>query len=99
MSDAAEFTAHVTHHDDRAVFVLTGELDLSTVPVLDRLLAYNAEGDLEVDCSNLTFMDSSGLGLLLSTSKNRKITLVRPNALIVSLLGITGVKDFFRIVH
>jgi len=98
MSDAVGLTAHATRHDDRVVFHLSGELDLATVPILDRLLAQNAQGDIEVDCSELNFLDSSGLGVLLSTSKSRSITLVHPNELIMSVLDITGVKDLFRIV-
>ncbi len=46
---------------------LVGELDVSTAPELrqhaDRIV--DADGDVWIDCANLTFADSSGLDAML----------------------------------
>jgi anti-sigma B factor antagonist len=44
--------------------VVRGELDLATAPQLDQALGA-LSGDVTVDCRDLTFVDSSALGVLL----------------------------------
>jgi anti-anti-sigma factor len=62
---AVRFSAH----GERCVLRLTGELDLETVPELrehaEAELAAGAFQTLSLDLSGLTFIDSSGLGLLV----------------------------------
>jgi anti-sigma B factor antagonist len=50
-----------------SVVALSGELDLSTIPLLEqRLLAeLRAKRNVVVDLSELSFIDSSGIGLLI----------------------------------
>jgi anti-sigma B factor antagonist len=66
---------------------LVGELDVSTAPELrrhvDQIAA--ADGDVLVDCSELTFADSSGLDTLIRLAKTLRdedrrlvLTSVRP---------------------
>jgi anti-sigma B factor antagonist len=66
---------------------LVGELDMSTAPELrshvDEIV--NAPGDVLVDCSELTFADSSGLDTLIRLAKSLRehdrrlvLTSVRP---------------------
>lgn len=98
MNDPIEFTATAEGDHTRVVVALAGELDLSSVGTLERVLTDHPLGDLELDCSDLTFLDSSGLGLLLSTSRTRAITLLRPSEIVLSVLDITGVLDLFEIV-
>lgn len=41
---------------------VAGELDLATAPAFERTLTTeNGGGDLEIDCSDLRFMDSQGV--------------------------------------
>lgn len=52
--------------------VLEGELDMATADELrDRLLAKPREGPLLLDFSGITFMDSSGLRVLLEAAQGR----------------------------
>jgi len=55
-------------------FRVAGELDLLTVPQLrDALSGAGIQGpDVVLDFSDVSFVDSSGLGLLLSTAKTRQ---------------------------
>jgi anti-anti-sigma factor len=53
--------------DGLAIVALAGELDLSSVPRLEGRLLGEAErqGNVVVDLTRLTFIDSSGIGLLI----------------------------------
>ena len=67
------FSATVSHRDDdSAIVTVSGELDISTAPalksVLDELCG-NGRLKVIVDLSGMSFIDSSGLGLLVKTLK------------------------------
>jgi anti-anti-sigma factor len=54
-------------------FRVSGELDLLTVPQLrDALAAARPSKDIVLDFAGVSFMDSSGLGLLVSTARTTK---------------------------
>jgi anti-anti-sigma factor len=64
--------ARLTVRIDRAganlsVVALSGELDLSTIPLLEKRLLgeVRAKRNVVVDLSDLSFIDSSGIGLLI----------------------------------
>jgi anti-sigma B factor antagonist len=76
-----------------------GELDLAGVPELEAQLAA-CVGDVALDCSGLTFVDASGLGLLVRTrnacdTRGVKFTLVEPSGCLLRLLSITGLDAVF----
>ncbi len=81
--------------DGGRVFVLRGELDASTCPGLIECLTGPSGCLVVVDLSQLTFIDSSGLGAL-HAAKQRAIknggTLVvsRPSPMVHRVLEITG---------
>ncbi len=53
-------------------WVVVGELDLATAPVLERELgSEESPGDLRLDCSSLAFMDSQGVRSLLVVAGTR----------------------------
>jgi anti-sigma B factor antagonist len=52
--------------------MLEGEIDVSTAPDIEaRLLAYveEANGDAVIDCGGLTFIDSTGLSMLIKAQR------------------------------
>jgi anti-sigma B factor antagonist len=57
--------------NEHSVIALAGELDLSTIPRLEgRLLEeLRARGSVVVDLTRLTFIDSSGMGLLIKAHR------------------------------
>lgn len=84
-------------HGEVAVLVLRGELDLATVPSLrDRLLdVVRTHRSVILDLAGLGFLDSTGLGLLVSAVKRlqeRDGTLVvaAPSPAVVRLLEVSG---------
>ena len=71
---------------------LIGEVDIATAPQLREALQGFRTSDVELDLSELTFMDSSGLGVLLSLAGSRNgngpVVLLNPSAGIERLFGI-----------
>ena len=63
---------------------MTGEIDITTVPALRRLPS-TLDGDVEINCEDVTFVDSSGVGLFIGVHKalsgrGHRLTLRRLNA-------------------
>jgi anti-anti-sigma factor len=60
-------TAFAIDSDGPRMFFLSGELDLSTIPLMETAIqpAIDRAGPLTLDVSGLTFIDSSGVGAIL----------------------------------
>jgi stage II sporulation protein AA (anti-sigma F factor antagonist) len=67
----ADFSYDVTRRAGSAELALAGELDMSATfrlePAIDRLIASGDVSELVLDLGGLHFIDSSGIGLLLTT--------------------------------
>jgi len=92
------FTVHLEQRGPLARLFLTGELDDATTPILERSLR-EIERDpttgLIIDLSGLTFLDSSGLLLLLRASERagqagRAFGIVDPRPNVRRILRVTG---------
>jgi len=88
-----------TRHDGASCVRLIGEIDLA---VKDELIDHvrDAAADaalIEVDCSEVTFIDSSGLGALVllnkeAQSSQKRLTLVDLSDAMRRLIQITGLE-------
>jgi anti-anti-sigma factor len=91
-----EIDAH--QHDELVHVVLTGELDLSTVEKVEHELL-RVEGAsptiVALDLSRLTFLDSSGLRLIVSADQRAR----RDNRRFVVIRGPETVQRVFTITH
>jgi anti-anti-sigma factor len=72
---------------------LVGELDLAGAPELRACLA-GVEGDIEVDCSGLTFIDAAGLGVFVAAhhaceARGVRLLVVDPPACMLKVLALT----------
>jgi anti-anti-sigma factor len=84
---------------------VTGELDLASLEVLGKALdgAFEAAlGDVEVELSNMTFCDSTGLCLLLTARRRlqaagRALRLVNPTPGMLRLLELSATRDLFEV--
>ena len=88
-----------------AVVSLEGELDLATAPQLrERLvvLAEENDPDIVLDLTHLSFIDSTGLSVLVmalnrSRAAGGSIMLRNPSASVMRILEITGLVSVFAI--
>lgn len=93
-------------HDGLAHVVLTGELDLSTIAKVEQELA-RVEGQgpatVALDLSQLTFLDSSGLRVIVSADQrarreNRRFVVVRGPETVQRVFSITRLDEQLELV-
>jgi anti-sigma B factor antagonist len=77
------------------VFALRGELDISSCPGLAEHLVAPPGALIVVDLAALTFMDSSGLGVLhaarrVAIKDGGSLIVTRPNAMVRRVMEMTG---------
>jgi stage II sporulation protein AA (anti-sigma F factor antagonist) len=87
--------------DGRGVWHLCGELDADGVPELSGRLI-GVDGDVTLDCSGLTFLDSSGLALFVTThracqARGAKLAIVNPSQCVIRLLELTGLSTLLAV--
>ncbi|MGA8575610.1 MAG: STAS domain-containing protein [Candidatus Cybelea sp.] len=91
----------------RLVFNLRGSLDLATAPTVRAALSEATEKgnhDLIVDLSQLEFLDSTGLGVLIgahrrAAERGGSFRLIVNEGSILRLLNITGLIAVFSVFH
>ncbi|HEX2162164.1 MAG TPA: STAS domain-containing protein [Thermoleophilaceae bacterium] len=93
-------------HDGLAHVVLTGELDLSTIAQVEQELS-RVEGEgpatVALDLSRLTFLDSSGLRVIVSADQrarreNRRFVVVRGPDTVQRVFSITRLDEQLDLV-
>ncbi|WHH56865.1 STAS domain-containing protein [Petroclostridium sp. X23] len=92
-------------NDSVIIVALSGEIDISTIGELkDKLydIITKNEKSLKLDCMNLNYIDSTGLGVLVGALKkvkhnNKDIVLVNLKSNIKKLFLITGLDKVFVI--
>jgi anti-anti-sigma factor len=88
-------------HNMSEPFRLVGEVDIGVVPSMaEDLLAYVSaiEGDVHVDCSQMTFIDSSGLAMLVGVHRSlngRQLLLHNISASCLVPLRVSGLDTVF----
>lgn len=76
--------------------VLTGEIDAHTAGLLrDVLFPGPPDGDLSIDVSNVTFIDSSGLSVVLEAHQaferdGRRLVLIAPSRPVARVIAVSG---------
>jgi anti-anti-sigma factor len=89
---------HVELDGDRGAS-LSGELDLSSYEEAERILAplFAAEDDVTLDVSRLTFMDSSGIRLIIQLRQalpsDRRLILRSATPQVARVADIAGLAD------
>jgi anti-sigma B factor antagonist len=86
--------------DGCSVVFAVGEIDLAASPVMREVMAEAVESGrhLIVDLSAVSFLDSTGLSVLLGTQKtmattHRSMSLAEPSVFVAKVLRITRVDD------
>lgn len=94
-----------TPGSDRYVITVSGEVDLATSPDLDAAIIAALEsgsGSIVVDLTDVSFMDSSGLGVIVRGLKRcreaeKDLDLVITNERVLKVFGITGLDQVIPI--
>jgi anti-sigma B factor antagonist len=86
-----------------SVVTLSGELDLSTIPRMQPALMeqISQRRAVLVDLTGLSFIDSSGIGVLIQASRESNGTplgvVIGPGSQVERVFGITGVDKAMRV--
>ena len=96
-------TVEADNGDGDAHLRVGGEVDLATAPQLDAALGdlvVATDGDLRIDCAELTFIDSSGISVLVATEQRlaadgRKLVLRDPSEQFRQVLAVTALDEVF----
>ncbi|GAA6527521.1 STAS domain-containing protein [Intrasporangium sp. DVR] len=92
-------------HGDRTVVHLGGEIDVYTAPFVREKLdeqIHAGRADLIVDLSEVTFLDSTGLGVLVgrlkfARTRGGSLRLVGTSERVLRVFAITGLDKVFDI--
>jgi anti-sigma B factor antagonist len=104
-SDSDFSVVGLSYSDSEAVITLAGELDLAGVPVLQACLLEAAAGGadtIEVGFARVTYVDSSGLGILVSAHKRLQsrggiLVISQPSERVMRVLTISGLSRYLNI--
>lgn len=97
---APGFCARLSATDPRCI-VVTGDLDTHTRDLLDaELQALGTDGDVVLDLSGLTFIDSGGLHLLLTyhslhDDAGTRLRVRKPSQSFTRLMDLVMLTDYF----
>ncbi|MEY9931245.1 anti-anti-sigma factor [Catenulispora sp. GP43] len=97
-----EFSCTATRSADRVVLTVAGDVDLAAHGVFQTDLdqAWDADCDLVIDCSRITFLDSMGLRVLVhamqrASTHGRDIALAAPSEPVQRVLDLAGIRTLF----
>ena len=96
-----------THERDWAIVALEGEIDITRAEELASLVDLRCEGHCPntiIDLTNVSFMDSSGLGWLTRTqehlrSESGEMRVVVGEGSVTRLFDLTGLLPVFSLNH
>ena len=103
----SRLTSHSDESDGRVRLVLSGEFDLSSATLIEDVLKEIEEKRPEVlvlDLRELTFMDSTGLRVMVSADArarddSRRLAIVQGPEAVHRVFRITGLDDHLDIVE
>lgn len=100
MSDALSRLTVSVHDSD---VIVSGDIDAHTCPDLTAALEpLPGQGDVRVDASSVSFMDSSGLRVLISAhqaaeASGRRLVIDRPSSSVVRLIEVSGLSGHLHV--
>lgn len=99
------FKTGIERRGESTVLGLAGELDIATVPSFEaavkEALGSPSAPKLVIDMLDVTFLDSSGLGALVSLRQSHPeldIVLVVGGGIVRKAIDTTGLTEWFRLV-
>lgn len=97
-------TILMNHNADTLTLALTGRLDTTTAPQLEKALQENLNGlhNIIFDFAGVEYISSAGLRVLLSAQKKTNaaagtMNLIHVNEMVMEVFDITGFADILTI--
>jgi anti-anti-sigma factor len=99
------FAADLVYLNGDAIVVLRGDLDMRSAPELAgvlKALIDDGPSEVVVECSALSFIDSSGVSVLVSAQRrlekeHRRLLLRSPRRNVVRVFEITQLMEFLNV--
>ncbi|MGX6600684.1 STAS domain-containing protein [Micromonosporaceae bacterium Da 78-11] len=97
------FDCTIHQHDDTITVIPEGDISLETIATMREVLRQVVEsregGHIDVDMSEVTFLDSSGIGMLVAAkraaaAKGTALMLTEPGPMIRMVLEISNLHEF-----
>ena len=101
--NGAEHLTVSSGDDESGAIRVVGELDAYSAPVLEAELSRGVrDGELRLDMAGITFIDSTGLRVVVSADNRLReagggLVVVDPSPSVLRLLQLTSLDDRFRI--
>ncbi|MCD9197451.1 STAS domain-containing protein [Aeromicrobium wangtongii] len=100
-----QLDVNVRHDHDHVIIDVAGEVDIETAPRLREVVTQVTDDGAErlvFDLSNVTFVDSVGLGVFVLARKKMllrqgTIGIVAPTRRVVAIFKIAGLDELFRV--
>ena len=105
MSSLATFRVTLEPLEEACIMRAAGEIDMNTADGLRSQLAATRAAKLTtlLDLSRVSFIDSSGLHVLLdaarSVSTDWALFIVRPSSVVLQLIEVSGTREMLPLVH
>jgi anti-sigma B factor antagonist len=106
MTNDVPFDVRISHRPGTRVLEVRGEIDVASSPQLHSSISELIEAEPEivvVDLSGVSFIDSTGLGVLVSAEtqvreagKSLRLVVTQPQ--IMKLLELTGLDEVFTVL-
>lgn len=97
-----EFSCTAKQIAGRVVLTVSGEVDLAAHLGFEAEIerSWDGSSDLVIDCSQVTFLDSMGLRVLVRTRQRavdngRDFALAAPSVPVLRVLELAGIRDLF----
>ncbi len=99
--EGATMTYSITEHDEKIVVTLEGAIELQSIRDLKESLddlAARTRKDIEIDLSRVTYIDSTGISMMImlhKVQKQKNLTFRMKNATtnVAGLLELSSLKD------
>ncbi len=95
----------VKDHDKKVSIVVNGDIEMMTIKSFKQKLfeiGQNVDKDIEIDLSNVDYIDSSGVGVLISLlklqkKKDKTLSINKVSPKVLNVLKLSSLSDVFKI--
>jgi anti-sigma B factor antagonist len=95
----------VKDQDKKVSIIVNGDIEMMTIKSFKQKLfeiGQNVDKDIEIDLSNVDYIDSSGVGVLISLlklqkKKDKNLSINKVSPKVLNVLKLSSLSDVFKI--